>query len=226
MENRKVVFICAPYDAKDSIAHAKEIALVSHFRALIEDMYHYKTYAPGSYLTGPSKEAKDFRLEIDPREDLVQKLLEYKMYKYMSYELKDRLSVSGKVLYKDPTIPEEVAKYEQPVDLEELVGDLTLTRLNAIFQSLMRRQNDKIDPIRSKFGQIEQEEVSLDEKMMDLRTYAQEHATFRFSELMQEQKGKIQMIVTFLAVLELMKTGELTVVQEHLFDDMLITSQL
>ena len=150
--------------------------------------------------------------EIDPREDLVQKLLEYKM--------------SGKVLYKDPTIPEEVAKYEQPVDLEELVGDLTLTRLNAIFQSLMRRQNDKIDPIRSKFGQIEQEEVSLDEKMMDLRTYAQEHATFRFSELMREQKGKIQMIVTFLAVLELMKTGELTVVQEHLFDDMLITSQL
>ena len=164
--------------------------------------------------------------EEDPRAELVQKLLEYKMYKYMSYELKDRLSVSGKVLYKDPTIPEEVAKYEQPVDLEELVGDLTLTRLNAIFQSLMRRQNDKIDPIRSKFGQIEQEEVSLDEKMMDLRTYAQEHATFRFSELMREQKGKIQMIVTFLAVLELMKTGELTVVQEHLFDDMLITSQL
>ena len=104
--------------------------------------------------------------------------------------------------------------------LEEL---LALGVSGAIFQSLMRRQNDKIDPIRSKFGQIEQEEVSLDEKMMDLRTYAQEHATFRFSELMREQKGKIQMIVTFLA---LMKTGELTVVQEHLFDDMLITSQL
>lgn len=172
------------------------------------------------------KEVNEDGEEEDPRAELVQKLLEYKMYKYMSYELKDRLSVSGKVLYKDPTIPEEVAKYEQPVDLEELVGDLTLTRLNAIFQSLMRRQNDKIDPIRSKFGQIEQEEVSLDEKMMDLRTYAQEHATFRFSELMREQKGKIQMIVTFLAVLELMKTGELTVVQEHLFDDMLITSQL
>ena len=60
--------------------------------------------------------------EIDPREDLVQKLLEYKMYKYMSYELRDRLSVSGQALYKGPTIPDEVAKYEQPVDLEELVG--------------------------------------------------------------------------------------------------------
>lgn len=41
------------------------MGVVSHFRALIEDMYHYKTYAPGSYLTGPSKEAKDFRLEIE-----------------------------------------------------------------------------------------------------------------------------------------------------------------
>ena len=164
--------------------------------------------------------------EIDPREDLVQKLLEYKMYKYMSYELRDRLSMSGHALYKGPTIPEEVAKYEQPVNLEELVGDLTLTRLNAIFQGLMRRQTEKIDPIRSKFGRIEQEEVSLDEKRVSVREYASQHSTFRFSSLMKEQKGKIQMIVTFLAILELMKTGELLVVQEQLFDDMLITSQI
>lgn len=146
--------------------------------------------------------------------------------KYMSYELRDRLSMSGHALYKGPTIPEEVAKYEQPVNLEELVGDLTLTRLNAIFQGLMRRQTEKIDPIRSKFGRIEQEEVSLDEKMVSVREYASQHSTFRFSSLMKEQKGKIQMIVTFLAILELMKTGELLVVQEQLFDDMLITSQI
>ena len=164
--------------------------------------------------------------EIDPREDLVQKLLEYKMYKYMPYELRDRLSVSGQALYKGPTIPDEVAKYEQPVDLEELVGDLTLTRLNTIFQGLMRRQTEKIDPIRSKFGQIEREEVSLDEKMNAVRTYAESHSSFYFSALMMEQKGKIQMIVTFLAILELMKTGELTVMQEHTFDDMLITSRI
>ena len=56
--------------------------------------------------------------EIDPREDLVQKLLEYKMYKYMSFELRDRLSMSGKTMYKSPTIPEEVAEYETPVNLE------------------------------------------------------------------------------------------------------------
>ncbi len=102
--------------------------------------------------------------EIDPREELVQKLLEYKMYKYMSFELRDRLSMSGKAMYRLPTIPEEVAEYETPVDLSELVGDLTLKQLERIFQSVMKRQTDKIDPVRSKFGRIEQEEVSLDEK--------------------------------------------------------------
>ena len=153
-------------------------------------------------------------------------LLEYKMYKYMSFGLRDRLSMSGKTMYKSPTIPEEVAEYETPVNLEELVGDLTLKQLDRIFQSIMKRQTDKIDPIRSKFGRIEQEEVSLDEKMVSVRAYAAENPRFRFSALMEGQKSRIQMIVTFLAILELMKTGELSVIQEHPFDDMLIVAQL
>lgn len=172
------------------------------------------------------KEVNEEGEEEDPRQELVAQLLEYKMYKYMSYELRDRLSLSGKSLYKGPTIPEEVAKYETPVDLGELVGDLSLIRLNQIFQSIMRRQTEKIDPIRSKFGRIEQEEVSLDEKMVRVREYAAANQQFRFSALLEGQKGRIQLIVTFLAILELMKTGELSVVQEHPFDDILITAQL
>ena len=92
--------------------------------------------------------------EIDPREELVQKLLEYKMYKYMSYELKDRMQVAVKAMYKEPTIPEEVEAYVEPVDLEKLLGDLTLKKLNDIFLSVMKRQNEKIDPVRSGFGKI------------------------------------------------------------------------
>ena len=171
------------------------------------------------------KEVNEDGEEEDPRDELVRQLLEYKMYKYMSYELRDRLLVSARALYKPSTIPKEVAEYEEPVDLEVLVGDLTLSKLHTIFQSLMRRQTEKIDPIRSKFGKIEQEEVSLDEKMDAIRAYADENHTFRFSALLQGQKGKFQMVVTFLAILELMKTGELLVRQEHLFGDMLITSQ-
>ena len=65
------------------------------------------------------KEVDEDGEEIDPRTDLVQKLIEYKMYKYAAIELKDMQLYAGKSLYKEPTIPEEVAKYQPPVDLDE-----------------------------------------------------------------------------------------------------------
>lgn len=107
--------------------------------------------------------------EEDPRAELVQQLLEYKMYKCMAYELKDRQMDAGRVMYKKPTIPEEVRAYEPPVDIHELISDITLSRLHEIFESIMKKQQDKIDPLRSKFGKIEKEEVSLEDKMEDLK---------------------------------------------------------
>ena len=162
--------------------------------------------------------------EIDPREELVQKLLEYKMYKYMSYELKDRMQDAAKAMYKSPTIPEEVEGYIEPVDLEKLIGDLTLKKLNDIFQSVMKRQNDKVDPIRSKFGKIEKEEVSLEDKLDFVESYAKEHGTFSFRKMLEGQTSKMQIVVTFLAILELMKVGKVVIKQEHTFADIIITS--
>ena len=162
--------------------------------------------------------------EIDPREELVQKLFEYKMYKYMSYELKDRMQDAAKAMYKDPTIPEEVEGYIEPVDLEKLIGDLTLKKLNDIFQSVMKRQNDKVDPIRSKFGKIEKEEVSLEDKLDFVENYAKEHGTFSFKSMLEGQKSKMQLVVTFLAILELMKVGKIVIKQEAAFGDIIITS--
>lgn len=165
--------------------------------------------------------------EIDPRADLVQRLLEYKMYKYMAYELKDRQSLAAKVLYKEATIPKEVASYIEPVDLEELVGDLTLQKLNEIFKSILRRQEDKIDPVRSKFGDIEKEEVSLEDKMSSVEAYLTSHKRFSFRNLLEHEakKSKLHVIVTFLAVLELMKVGRLVVQQEETFGEILIETK-
>ena len=56
---------------------------------------------------------------------------------------------------KNQPFQKEVAAYRPPVNLEELIGDLTLHRLNQIFQDVLKRQEEKIDPIRSKFGKIE-----------------------------------------------------------------------
>ena len=164
--------------------------------------------------------------EEDPRAELVQQLLEYKMYKCMANELKDRQLDAGKVWYKKKDIPDEVLAYEEPVNLEELVGDIRLSDLNRIFQSIMKRQEEKIDKVRSKFGKIEKEEVSLEEKMDFLTDYAASHKHFSFRGMLTASSSKVEVIVTFLAILELMKTGKLTIVQEHIFDDIRIESRI
>lgn len=164
--------------------------------------------------------------EEDPRTELVRQLLEYKMYKCMAYELKDRQIDAQRVLFKEPTIPAEVLAYEEPINMEELVSDVTLAKLNYIFKTIMKKQKDKIDPLRSKFGKIEKEEVSLEEKMAELEEYAAEHAHFSFRSLLEEQSGKVEIIVTFLAVLELIKMGKIFISQEHIFDDIRIDSRI
>lgn len=162
--------------------------------------------------------------EIDPREELVQKLLEYKMYKYMSYELKDRMQDAQHAMYKSATIPDEVQGYIEPVDMEKLLGDLTLRKLDEIFRSVMKRQTDKLDPVRSSFGKIEKEEVSMEDKMSFVEAYAKEHKRFSFRQLLEGQKSKMQVVVTFLVILELMKTGKIVITQEETFGDIIITS--
>ena len=162
------------------------------------------------------KDPKQEEEEEDPRAELVQQLLEYKMYKCMAFELKDRQIDAEKIMYKAPTIPKEVMAYEEPVDLQELMSDVTLARLNEIYKSIMKKQADKIDPVRSKFGKIEKEEVSLEDKMVYLEEYAMNHEHFSFRNLLETQAGKIEIIVTFLAILELMKTGKIMISQEYI----------
>ena len=54
------------------------------------------------------KEVTEDGEEEDPRQELVEQLLQYKMYKYMAYELKERQTDADCVLYRKPEIPEEV----------------------------------------------------------------------------------------------------------------------
>lgn len=173
----------------------------------------------------PAVETEDEEIE-DPRTELVQQLLEYKMYKCMAYELRDRQMDASRMLFKEPTIPPEVAEYEQPVDLEALMADITLSKLHEIFKSIMKKQVEKIDPVRSQFGKIEKEEVSLSDKMVQLEDYCRIHANFSFRNLLEAQSSKMEIIVTFLAILEMMKIGKILITQEKTFDDIFIQSQI
>ncbi len=161
--------------------------------------------------------------EEDPRAELVEKLLEYKMYKYMSYELKDRQLDAGRNFFKKPTIPKEITEYQTPVNYEELIGDITLKRLHVIVRDMLKRQEDRVDPIRSRYGRIEKDEINMDEKSNFIEKYIEEHKKISFRSLLQKRGSKMEMIVTFLVILELMKTGKIQIEQEDIFDDITIT---
>ncbi len=214
-----IVEITSQYMAYINEMRRQDLNVVSEFLVMAATLLDIK-----SRMLLPKEEKEEE--EEDPRAELVQKLLEYKMYKFMSYELKDRQVDAQKVMYKPATIPEEVRQYEEPVDLEELMSDITLKKLNTIFKSIMRKREDKIDPIRFKFGKIEREEVSLEERMGYLEQYAMAHHRFTFRGILEAQSTKMEIIVTFLSILELMKTGKILISQEHIFDDIYIESKV
>ncbi|NBH12685.1 segregation/condensation protein A [Lachnospiraceae bacterium] len=213
-----IVEITSQYIEYISEMKRQDLNIVSEFLVMAATLLDIK-----SRMLLPKEEKEE---EQDPRAELVQKLLEYKMYKCMSYELKDRQVDACKVMFKAPTIPEEVRRYEEPVDLEQLLSDITLKKLNAVFKTIMRKREDKIDPIRSKFGKIEKEEVSLEERMNYLSQYALTHHRFSFRAILEAQCTKMEVIVTFLSILELMKTGKIRISQEYIFDDILIESKV
>lgn len=157
--------------------------------------------------------------EEDPREELVQRLMEYKMYKYAAGELKDLSVDAEKVFYKPETVPQEIKDYEEPICPEEIVGDVTLEQLNRVFQMVMRRKKDREDPVRSKFGKIEKEKYKVEDRMREIRTQIRGLKKINFRTLLDIQPAKEMVIVTFLAVLELMKVGQVKVSQHNNFDE-------
>ena len=169
------------------------------------------------------KESEPEEETEDPRQELVEKLLEYKMYKYMSYELRDMQVEAERSLFREPSVPEEIAAYEEPVNPAELTKDVTLLKLRQIFDDVMKRCEDKVDPVRSRFGKIEKEEVNLEEKAEYVRGYISEHRNCSFRQLIS--KGtKMEIIVTFLVILEMIKGGRISVIQENRNDDILINA--
>lgn len=161
--------------------------------------------------------------EIDPRAELVQQLLEYKMCKYMAYELKDRQLDASHTYFKPKTLPKEIEDYREPVNLEEIIGDATLGKLQELFNMVMKRQEDKIDPVRSQFGNIKKEEVDMEGKAAFITAYLQSHTRCSFVELLKEQGSKQDTIVAFLIILEMMKIGQVTILQEDIFGDIIIS---
>lgn len=167
------------------------------------------------------EEAED---EEDPRDELVRRLMEYKKYKYMSVVLRDLMDDNGISLTKEATLPDEVMKYRPPVDVEELLSGVTLDQLMDVYKDIIRRRESVIDPIRSRFSRIEKEVVSVADQMVRLEKKAIRERTVSFKKFLEKQNDKTNVVVTFLAVLELIHYGKIRISQEGLFGEILIES--
>lgn len=212
-----IVTITEQYLAYIRLMEKKNLEIMSEFLVMAATLINIK-----SKMLLP-KEEKPEEEQIDPRQELVDRLLEYKMYKYISEELKDKQMDASKIMFKMPSIPPEIADYKEDIKVEDLLSDLTLSKLHAIFQSIVKKQSDKIDPIRSKFGRIEREEINLSQKLIQIQEFGIVHKIFRFRSLLEAQHSKMEVIVTFLGVLELIKIGRIRIDQDNLFDDINIT---
>ena len=168
----------------------------------------------------PSEEEEEEDVE-DPREELVRRLLEYKMFQEISHVLEEQEEQAGGSIYRKEQLPEEVKAYKEPIDLDELLEGVDMKRLHKVFQMLMRKQEDMRDPVRSNFGKIRKEPLKVGDRIALLTERLRREKHFWFSQTLEEG-GRFEVVVTFLAMLELMKAGQITIVQEEGFGDIYI----
>lgn len=211
-----IVIITEQYLAYVKEMEKQDLDIVSEFLVMAATLLDIKSKMLLPHVVNEEGEI------VDPRQELVEQLLEYKKFKYISEELKGRQKEAEKHLFREATIPEEVLAYQEPVEIEKLLSDITLVRLHTIFQEVLQRQEEKIDPVRSRFGRIEKETVRLQDKIEDIRRLIRKRKQFAFQTLLEEQVGKMDVIVTFLAVLELVKGSVIRVEQEGFGEEIFI----
>jgi len=157
--------------------------------------------------------------EGDPRRELVERLLEYKKYKVIGGELRD-LGVDGeKSVWGSEHLPEEVAKYKPPVDLDQLVGGISTDRLKEIFEEVIARNKERVNEAVRGYGQLKRETIPIEVRITHVRRSLSGGKRRSFRALLSEGASKEEVIVTFLAILELLKLGEIKLTEDSTTDD-------
>ena len=172
----------------------------------------------------PKSKDEDSGEEVDPRAELVERLIEYKKCKLMARELADMEFDGERHLYKEPNIPKEVNNYKQPYNLDELFADIKIDKLKEIYEQILKKQDFRIDKQRSNFGTIKKETVSLEQKIRFVLEQVRLRRKISFKSVLINTKSRLDVVVSFLAILELMKLSRLRVIQEGIGDEIMLIS--
>lgn len=151
--------------------------------------------------------------EVDPREELVARLIEYKKYKEAATQLQELESERGQVFTKAPA---DLSEYMSDEQMTMFDTNVNVYDMLSAFQKLMRRKQLK-KPLATS---IARQEISVKEQMRSVvNVLKQAGGKLMFSQLFKYE-DKPMLVLTFLTLLELMKRQVVFVEQEKNFDDL------
>lgn len=149
--------------------------------------------------------------EEDPREELVNRLLEYQAYKEITKVLHDKENLRREIYTKSP---ENIRNYVE--ENVSIASDVTLDDLVDAFKKFLERKKDN-KPLQTK---ITVNEITVSSRRYEIRNILKQKRRISFFELFPIV-SKEYVIATFLAVLEMAKNKELTISQNDTFDDII-----
>ncbi|AIC94677.1 MULTISPECIES: segregation/condensation protein A [Shouchella] len=155
-------------------------------------------------------------VEEDPRDELVEQLIEYKTYKEAAKHLKDQEEVRHSLHTRKPEELDHFLTDEEERQLQ--IQHVTLVDMLGAFQKMLQRNAWN----RPKTKVVHTEEQSVEQRIVELLDKLDEMSgPTRFSDLV-EQDDRSSTIVSFLAILELIKTSTIYCVQDQSFDEITI----
>lgn len=154
----------------------------------------------------PREEESQEDEEEDPRDELVRKLLEYEKFKEAAEFLRDK-EVERNRYFKRPALDSRPGE----VYIEASIFDLI-----SAFKSALKEIPKDI------FFEVVKDEFTVEDKIHDLLHLLLVKEKISLEELFSSAKSKLEIVVTFLAILELIKLREIAAIQEELFGSILI----
>ncbi|AFS78420.1 segregation and condensation protein A [Gottschalkia acidurici 9a] len=146
--------------------------------------------------------------ELDPRVDLVRRLIEYKKYKDASEKLKSREELYSKIYYK---AKEEIEYEEEDIAFE----NIDLDHLIVVYKEILKKCIDYEKEVEYK--EIARDKVTIEESIDSILDMVNYRKKVFFEDLFQDKNTKAMVVVTFLALLELIKQKLVSIKQEGNF---------
>lgn len=154
--------------------------------------------------------------EEDARNSLVRQLLEYRIYKSISEEIGAREEAERGAVYKDPEYIRDLPKADTVIEISTL-------ELASAFARVFSGYSDAVT-FREYSGEIVREVYTVEEKIQFIdNQFAENHChELKFSRLFADRVERPEVVVTFMAILELYKTGRIAMSQNRLFQEIML----